>query len=493
MKSDRFLPILALAALGLGAPTSSDAAPRVTVGNETVEYFDYGDRWTEGKVFLLDDVTGFDIAANEIPLGTYGGRTDMRAEATGFFRVEKIDGRWWFVDPEGYLFVATGINEIGIGKKPASQEQIDEYLGILEDNGFNVAHISVEERNYGVGDRKLEIPYCMEVMLTFFYLLDNHDGDARIWAAQPLWDDVMRESVEARAAKYLAQHKDDPWLIGYFADNEMKWRGDALDRYYDLYINNEPYEVTKRTKGAQDPVYTVDPKDFKSYGIVAEWAKTNGFEPDADGKFSQDARMRFLEFMGAQYSKLVTDAIHKVDPNHLVMGSRNIRQDGKEPGLLKGFGKHFDVISMNYYAAWPADPAVLDAWERWSGRPIFITEFSAQSWETIARKARDAWIVKTQEDRGKYYQNLMLSALQNKNCVGTLWFCFRDFGDDANYGIVNKDNVPYEAFLEYVRPINLNRYALMDTLAANPLGFDEAYDPLRNVNWSKPFDEFDYD
>lgn len=38
----------------------------------------------------------------------YGGYANTQAKATGFFRVEKIDERWWFVDPEGHLFFSTG-------------------------------------------------------------------------------------------------------------------------------------------------------------------------------------------------------------------------------------------------------------------------------------------------------------------------------------------------------------------------------------------------
>jgi hypothetical protein len=32
--------------------------------------------------------------------------------ATGYFRVEQVDGRWWFIAPNGRLFFATGINVI---------------------------------------------------------------------------------------------------------------------------------------------------------------------------------------------------------------------------------------------------------------------------------------------------------------------------------------------------------------------------------------------
>src|SRR5262249_35745154 len=33
---------------------------------------------------------------------------NTQAKATGFFRVEKIDDRWWLIDPEGHYFFSTG-------------------------------------------------------------------------------------------------------------------------------------------------------------------------------------------------------------------------------------------------------------------------------------------------------------------------------------------------------------------------------------------------
>ena len=43
----------------------------------------------------------------------YGGFASTKAKATGFFRVEQIDGKWWFVDPDGHLFLSMGVNGIG--------------------------------------------------------------------------------------------------------------------------------------------------------------------------------------------------------------------------------------------------------------------------------------------------------------------------------------------------------------------------------------------
>ena len=43
----------------------------------------------------------------------YGGFASSRRKASGFFRVEKIDDRWWFVDPEGCRFWSAGVNGAG--------------------------------------------------------------------------------------------------------------------------------------------------------------------------------------------------------------------------------------------------------------------------------------------------------------------------------------------------------------------------------------------
>src|ERR1035437_2445967 len=39
----------------------------------------------------------------------YGGYLNTKAKATGFFRVEKVNGRWWFVDPDGHLFLSMNV------------------------------------------------------------------------------------------------------------------------------------------------------------------------------------------------------------------------------------------------------------------------------------------------------------------------------------------------------------------------------------------------
>ena len=38
-------------------------------------------------------------------LDKYGGTTAIKGKATGFFHIEKIDGRNWFITPDGNAFL----------------------------------------------------------------------------------------------------------------------------------------------------------------------------------------------------------------------------------------------------------------------------------------------------------------------------------------------------------------------------------------------------
>ncbi len=55
------------------------------------------------------------LAQRRPPAGRsrFGGwKSGPKLEATGFFRTAKVDGRWWLIDPEGYLYFASGIANI---------------------------------------------------------------------------------------------------------------------------------------------------------------------------------------------------------------------------------------------------------------------------------------------------------------------------------------------------------------------------------------------
>ena len=121
--------------------------------------------------------------------------------------------------------------------------------------------------------------------------------------------------------------------------------------------------------------------------------------------------------------------------------------------------------------------------ESWSeGKPFFVTEFYVKG-EDAARngipyenKEGGGWLVRTQADRGRYYQNFTLHLLRARNCVGWVHFKYQDAiynsksGEEAycNKGIVSVDCEPYADFLKAMKQVHVNAYALIDYFDRGP-------------------------
>ena len=81
-------------------------------------------------------------------------------------------------------------------------------------------------------------------------------------------------------------------------------------------------------------------------------------------------------------------------------------------------------------------------------------------------------MVKTQSDRGLFYQNYTLALLESKTCVGWHWFKYMDndpadttsdpSNRDSNKGIVTIRYEPYLPLLQRMKTINSNLYPLTD-------------------------------
>ncbi|MBU3005409.1 beta-galactosidase [Paraglaciecola arctica] len=58
----------------------------------------------------LADLGDGDLMADRSRFG--GWKNGPRLEATGYFRTTKVEGQWWMVDPEGYLFFSHGVANV---------------------------------------------------------------------------------------------------------------------------------------------------------------------------------------------------------------------------------------------------------------------------------------------------------------------------------------------------------------------------------------------
>jgi hypothetical protein len=88
----------------------------------------------------------------------------------------------------------------------------------------------------------------------------------------------------------------------------------------------------------------------------------------------------------------------------------------------------------------------------------------------MANKTGAGWNVKTQRDRGLFYQNFTLALLESRGCVGWHWFKYADNDPantkadpsnlDSNKGIINCSYKPYTELLDAMQALNAQVYPL---------------------------------
>lgn len=434
-----------------------------TTAREVAAAFKPDAEWKNYPTRTLADLPADATAHADTEVSRYGGWSAHKTRATGFFRTEKVGDRWWLVDPDGCLFLHKGVASVRTTDTPGATTALNERFGnltnwasrtteLLRDHGFN-----------GLGGwsdtgRLRAVPQPM-VYTRLWNFMGSYGKQRGGTFQQPghlgypndcifVFDPAFETFCEDYA-KQLDETRDDPWLLGHFSDNELPFKRESLKNYLAL-------------------------PDEDAGHIAAKTFLTQRHGPQATAKdiTSQDEQ-DFLGLVAARYFEIVSRAIKKHDPNHLYLGSRFYGSDLRFAELFKACGPRVDVVSVNWYRAWTPDAEKLAMWERESGRPVLITEWYAKGVDSgMANTGGAGWLVKTQRERGMFYQNFTLALLESKVCVGWHWFRYMDndpddkkvdpSNRDSNKGILNNRYAPYEPLLEAMKELNLRACSLVD-------------------------------
>jgi hypothetical protein len=450
-------------------------------------------------------------------LDRYGGRADIQLAATGFFHLERLNGRWVLVDPEGHPMLSVGICVLSLGdtytRVTRREALFKEALAERADPRFRAAW----EPPYGFEAYGLDAatglvfsPYVRNQIARFGpdwrarwrertiqRLVDWHVNTVAAWGATDLqhpyvsftagWGDtpciptvdghvsvpdVFDPAFERNAtasAQKAAALADDPWLIGWFTSNEMGWYGD-WQRGSNLVnlIHAAPATFAAKTawlehlKGRYPDIAALNAAwgtGFSGFdAILANRDKLPG-KPAARRDASE-----FLAAFARRYFRITSEAIRRNDPHHLILGARH--SQGAPPEVIMAESSTNDVVSATIYGFSPRRPVESGSTD--TDRPWIAGEFHFQSLDAGLPVRAVEGVYPTQVGRGDAYQDYLSEGFSMPNFIGAHWFEYidepatgrfdqgKDGGEAHNIGWVNVEDEPYTEFVVRARLINAN-------------------------------------
>lgn len=425
--------------------------------------------WTSYPTRTLGTLKGFKTRKTDPATDEYGGWKDVTYEATGFFRTQKVGGRWWIIDPSGHPYIFKGVAVFSVGHSQRQRQALADKFSTRENWAQSEMDMLRSLGFNGLGAwstvdvvRKCErpMPYTVIVSPMGRYKAEHirrfggsylqHGWQNYRFDLAMVFDPDFDTYVESELARVEA-YKDDPWLVGYFTDNEIPWVNDALDRHLTLLAHDEP-----------------------AYLAVREWFDNRKGKDAGVEDITQEDRDAFMAFYLDTYLSKVTTALRKHDTNHMYLGCRfnQWREELHNKAMFEVAGRYMDIISVNHYQRWTPDMEEITNFGSWSGKPFIVTEFYTKGEDSDLPNTTGAgWNVHTQADRGWFYQNFCLQLLESKCCVGWHWFKYMDndpedtttdySNRDSNKGMVKWNFDPYPELLERMKQLNERTYRLI--------------------------------
>ena len=435
------------------------------------------------------------------PYRPSGPDTGIFGTATGFFHTETIDGRDWPIDPAGRAVILAGTQHIkpqgthsdAVGYSPYGRfvatnypsvsAWADETLARLDDWGFtflgNACTVGL------LGHKTL--PHVQNLQMGQRVCRRDPDWYIREWGFKPcsalpnVFHPDFAAACEWRARERCAPFKDDPWIVGWFIDNELAWWGTSK-----RIESTGLYALVSKLPETHSARKVLD-------GFLAERGLVVG--PDVP----RQAKVDFLRLYARTYYEKTTAAIRKADPNHMVLGSRYAGLNGAAPVVWEEAGRFCDIVTFNCYPWADLDRGiVLDAeggvpmterlreYHGYAKAPLMVTEWSFPAMDhghpcLVGAGQR----FRTQAERVEATMLFAKTLLADPHVAGYDYFKWNDqpktgssrfSPEDCNYGLVNDNGVPYEGITQAFKELhgNLVRWRSAPPPEERPVSRDAA-------------------
>jgi hypothetical protein len=419
----------------------------------------------------------------------YGGLKDLSFGAGKFFRTHNDGQRWWLVTPEGGAFLSLGVcvvNSEGYTERGTNirlyHDNVLRKYGSVE--GWT-AKTRDRYREWGLNtlgawcgpELRTTVPYTIELSVS-----------SGLWkeGAPDFFSPEALAHIQ-RSVSDIGKHAGDPYLIGYYLDNELPWGYDwrRLPEVFPRYVAFPAQAPGKQalvkffkdrypTYERFSAVWRASRKDWDGLASVTRLRPRDRAQAQVD----QEA---FVLLVARQYFKTATEAIRAKDGNHLILGCRFVWVLAPKPAV-QACGEFCDVVSLNYYEAGMAGKTVLLFTQRGSMRiptdlsfapfyalarkPLLVTEFGFRANDSGMPNSYPPGLllqpnVRTQKVRADKFEECATTWMRQPYFLGYHWFDYMDEpkggrfdGENGNYGLVNNDDDPYTVFVERLKHTN---------------------------------------
>ena len=361
--------------------------------------------------------------------------------ATGHFRTEKVNGKWWLVTPEGRLFFSTGVDVL--------RNNTDSSDGSKHPDWHETP--VPPDRMMAYPDWNLRIKFGKEDYLSDYYLFCQRRLGA--WGLNTIGNWAAPELLVSARVPYVA----------CVLENARGVKKHGKFRIYDL----EDPEFEKNMRAAIRAKFAENSSAGAMLRRAARDPLCIGFFVDNELQFQ-----KWIPEAGAEkaaplldlYFRVCKEELSRAAPGKLYLGSRFVgfRQAGV---LWNAAAKHCDVVSVNAYANSIANISR----KIMSGgveKPILLGEFHFGCIDRGMFKA-SLCPVGDQTERGRSYARLVEGALAHPLFVGCHWFQWRDQplvgrGDGEAYqcGFVDGTDRPYAPLCAAARKVGEEMYRL---------------------------------
>ena len=492
------------------------------------EFGQYRHREWPGKTHSLEELLAHgemeerDLISNPGPENwdQYGGwASGPQLEATGYFRVEKHEGKWWLVDPEGRLFWSHGIvavepyHKTGITDReymysflPARDEPLGRFYCTASARwGYYSRYDTFETYSYTKANmyriwgedwfqKSAEIAHLrlkswgMNTMHTpnwanreiYEMRKTPYTGTLRTLNAKRIigdevsegsrfpdpFDPSFRKALEDQLAFHKGHSIDDPWCIGYHIDGEPDWGWDGMSLAistikspYDQAAKREFINELKVKYNSIDQLNKVWGTNYQSWNALL-MSRT---APEKEGAYG-DLKAFYAKFADT-YFRICSEELKLAAPNQLYFGCRfwsvNIP-------VANAAAKYCDVVGYNryYYTVenfYMPSGQKIDTLEY--DKPMFFGEWHVGALDRgmlhpSLRQTKD------QNQRAQAYKDYVQGAMRHPYAVGTIYFQYQDqettgrVSDGENYqiGFIDVCNKPYYEIIQASREVGYNMY-----------------------------------